>query len=53
LTKIVCEVANSHAQGRVVSLLEGGYHLERMPSCVVEHLAALDDSTDAENSNGL
>lgn len=53
LTKIVCEVANSHAQGRVVSLLEGGYHLERMPSCAVEHLAALDDSTDAENSNGL
>jgi acetoin utilization deacetylase AcuC-like enzyme len=41
LTKIVLEVANSHAQGRVVSLLEGGYHLEMMPESTVVHLEHL------------
>jgi len=41
LTKIVCEVAESHSQGRIVSLLEGGYHLDKMPASVLEHLQSL------------
>lgn len=44
LTKIVGDVASVHSSGRVVSLLEGGYHLERMPASVLEHLNALDGS---------
>ncbi len=41
MTERVMEVADSHAGGRVISLLEGGYHLERLADCVIEHLAVL------------
>lgn len=41
LTKIVLEVAQVHAQGRTVSLLEGGYNLEMMPKSVLQHLEVL------------
>jgi acetoin utilization deacetylase AcuC-like enzyme len=41
LTKIVLDVATIHASGRVVSLLEGGYHLDMMPQSVVKHLEKL------------
>lgn len=38
LTKYVLDVANVHAGGRVVSLLEGGYKPVRLAECVAEHL---------------
>jgi acetoin utilization deacetylase AcuC-like enzyme len=41
LTNIVLDVAKIHAAGRVVSLLEGGYHLDMMPQSVVKHLEKL------------
>ncbi len=41
LTQIVGELAKSYCGGRMVSLLEGGYHLEHMPKCVLAHLQAL------------
>jgi acetoin utilization deacetylase AcuC-like enzyme len=41
LTNIVLEASKSHSQGRVVSLLEGGYHLEMMPRSAIQHVAAL------------
>ncbi len=41
LTTIVEEVAKTHSEGRIVSLLEGGYHLEMMPQSVVKHLEKL------------
>ena len=41
LTKCVLDVANVHAGGRVVSLLEGGYHPVRLAECVAEHLEGL------------
>lgn len=35
------EVANQFAEGRLVSLLEGGYNLEYLPLCVATHLEVL------------
>ncbi len=51
LTRQVSEVAAVHAEGRIVSLLEGGYHLDRMPLSVLKHLEALDRSLNAEASD--
>ena len=38
LTQAVQGVADTHAEGRVVSLLEGGYHPQRLAECVAAHL---------------
>jgi acetoin utilization deacetylase AcuC-like enzyme len=35
------EIAERHAKGRIVSLLEGGYHLEGLARSVAAHVAAL------------
>ncbi len=34
-------LAARHAEGRIVSMLEGGYHLEALAECAVAHVAAL------------
>jgi acetoin utilization deacetylase AcuC-like enzyme len=44
MTKLVQQVADTHANGRLVSLLEGGYNLERLAECVVLHLNTLTKS---------
>ncbi len=41
LTDLVLDVAKTHCKGRVVSLLEGGYHLEALAGSVKEHLLRL------------
>jgi acetoin utilization deacetylase AcuC-like enzyme len=41
LTRIVMQVAATHAKGRLVSLLEGGYNVQRLAECVELHLATL------------
>jgi acetoin utilization deacetylase AcuC-like enzyme len=41
LTRIVREVAEKHAAGRVVSMLEGGYSLTGLASAATAHVAAL------------
>jgi len=41
LTERVLEVAKTHASGRVVSCLEGGYNLERLAESVEAHLQTL------------
>jgi len=41
LTKEVLEIAKTHANGRVVSCLEGGYHLEALAESVQAHLEEL------------
>lgn len=41
LTQISLDVAKTHAGGRFVSLLEGGYNTEVLPDCVDEHLKVL------------
>jgi acetoin utilization deacetylase AcuC-like enzyme len=41
LTREVVAVADTHAHGRVVSLLEGGYNAPILAACVEAHLRAL------------
>src|SRR4051794_24436939 len=41
ITTAVVEVADAHAGGRVVSLLEGGYNVPILAGCVEVHLRAL------------
>lgn len=41
LTRIVKEIAGKHAQGRIISVLEGGYDLQALASSSVEHVRAL------------
>ncbi|MCD0505741.1 histone deacetylase family protein [Bordetella petrii] len=41
ITEQVMEVAQRHAQGRVVSMLEGGYNLSALGRSVVAHIRAL------------
>jgi acetoin utilization deacetylase AcuC-like enzyme len=41
LSGYVVDVANVHAGGRVVSLLEGGYNPQRLAECVEAHLGGL------------
>jgi acetoin utilization deacetylase AcuC-like enzyme len=43
LTSIILEIAERHAGGRVVSVLEGGYNLEGLGLAAVAHLKALRD----------
>lgn len=41
LTRILMGIAARHANGRLVSMLEGGYHLNGLASAVEAHLQAL------------
>ncbi len=41
LTRWLVEAANRHARGRVLSMLEGGYHLDALAASVHAHLEAL------------
>jgi acetoin utilization deacetylase AcuC-like enzyme len=41
LTSIMREIADTTAEGRVVSVLEGGYHLEGLAAAVEAHVRAL------------
>jgi acetoin utilization deacetylase AcuC-like enzyme len=37
----VLDVARTHAKGRLVSCLEGGYNVDRLAECVETHLTEL------------
>lgn len=41
ITRRIVEAAERHCQGRVLSLLEGGYDMEGLASSVAEHVVAL------------
>jgi acetoin utilization deacetylase AcuC-like enzyme len=41
MTRMLVEVANAHCGGRVISALEGGYHLGALGRSVVRHLEEL------------
>jgi acetoin utilization deacetylase AcuC-like enzyme len=41
LTREIVDVAETHAQGRIVSVLEGGYNVSRLAGCVEVHLREL------------
>ncbi len=44
LTEIVKQVAKQYAQGRIISLLEGGYNLTALASAVKAHILALNSN---------
>lgn len=41
MTRCIHEIASRSCRGRVVSMLEGGYHLPALVESVLEHIAAL------------
>ena len=41
LTSIACEIAEQYCDGRLVSVLEGGYHLGSLANCTSSHLNVL------------
>ena len=41
MTRMLAEVSQRHCQGRIVSILEGGYNLRALGRSVVAHLRAL------------
>jgi acetoin utilization deacetylase AcuC-like enzyme len=41
LTRAVLDIAETHASGRLVSVLEGGYNIPILAECVVAHLEAM------------
>jgi acetoin utilization deacetylase AcuC-like enzyme len=41
LTRLVLDIAGMHAGGRVVSVLEGGYHVDALAESVAVHLETL------------
>ena len=41
MSERIVEIADSHASGRVLSMLEGGYNVDVLPRCVETHLAVL------------
>ncbi len=41
ITECIAEIAGRHAQGRIVSTLEGGYNLDALGKSVVEHVKVL------------
>ncbi len=48
MSRQILEVADRHSQGRVISLLEGGYNLSRIGECVATHLDELRRAADPE-----
>ena len=44
LTKLVLDVAKTHAKGRCVSLLEGGYNVQALAESVEQHLIGIADA---------
>jgi acetoin utilization deacetylase AcuC-like enzyme len=44
VTEMIVDVAQRHAGGRIVSTLEGGYNVEALGRCVVEHVGVLLDA---------
>ena len=43
VTKKILELAKNHAQGRIISMLEGGYNLSALSRSVTEHIRTLID----------
>jgi acetoin utilization deacetylase AcuC-like enzyme len=53
MTKHLDQLARRHCQGRLLSLLEGGYYLKNLPDLVMAHLDALDDVASKELPDNL
>ena len=46
LTRVVRELAAEHCEGKIVSVLEGGYHPQALAECIDLHWRELQSSTD-------
>lgn len=44
MTKVVCDFANTYCEGRIISVLEGGYNLDVLSQCVLDHVIVLSDN---------
>lgn len=47
LTQFTRQIADSFCGGKIVSLLEGGYHLDHMPSSALAHIQSLAGTKDS------
>jgi acetoin utilization deacetylase AcuC-like enzyme len=52
VTGKLCEIADRHCGGRVVSVLEGGYNLAALKSSVAAHLISLKNERHPEDAGG-
>ncbi len=43
LTGRLCDIADTHSGGRIVSTLEGGYDLQALEACVTAHVGVLEE----------
>jgi acetoin utilization deacetylase AcuC-like enzyme len=50
MTDLVVSQADAFAQGRVLSMLEGGYGASGLPRCIGEHLRRLGQWENAEET---
>ena len=41
LTRVIIDLANEHSDGKIVSVLEGGYHLDGLAKASLAHFSAL------------
>ena len=41
MTQRLMEQAEKHCQGRLISILEGGYNVDELPLCIGEHLQVM------------
>ncbi|MGD9896597.1 MAG: histone deacetylase [Candidatus Methylacidiphilaceae bacterium] len=41
MTTVIREIADRHSRGKIVSVLEGGYHLDALARCIHAHVCAL------------
>lgn len=41
MTEQIVDIANKHCNGKIVSVLEGGYNLESLRNCVITHVKSL------------
>eukprot|EP01084_Bolivina_argentea_P234398 394622_1 len=41
MTQQIVNIANQHCDGKIISVLEGGYNLDSLKKCVVAHVKAL------------
>ena len=48
MTRTVIEIANQYADGKIVSVLEGGYNPDALAACVEQHLTELSAASDKE-----
>ena len=49
VTQRICQIAGDCCNGRVISMLEGGYDLAALDACVFAHVSALNEAAQEQN----